>query len=166
MLFTIAIDSREQQPFHFPEDACSVVRATLPTGDYAVAGDYGFAIERKSMTDFLGTVSTGWARFRREIARARKAGFTLPVIVEGSLTELFCSVDADGYIVAPDNEHPRLTAAFALRRIGQIQRLGGSVMMAENPFVAAGIAFSILYQRARELAIGTENYANDPDRSV
>lgn len=166
MLITIAIDGREKTPWHFDETLCAVVRATLPTGDYAVAGDLGFAVERKSMADFIGTVSSGWDRFRREIARAAAAGYTLPVVVEGCITDAFCAVDPDGRPVAPDNNHPNVSAAFLLRRIGQIHALGGAVMLAENAYTAAAIAYSLLYQRARVLALGKETYACDPDRAV
>lgn len=165
MIFTIVIDSREQTPWHFDQTLCRSVRGTLRTGDYAVEGDIGFAIERKSMDDFLGTITTGWPRFQRELGRMREAGFSMPIIVEGCLTETFCATDGD-LIVPPNTNHPAIPAVLVLKRIGQLYALGASVCLAENAFTASGIAFTILHQRARFLAIGKDNYHDNPDRAL
>ena len=53
--FRIIIDTREQTPWSFPPEI-PVEIGTLKTGDYALAGDDAFAIERKSKDDFLGTI--------------------------------------------------------------------------------------------------------------
>ena len=68
-MLRIVIDTREQQPWHFPRHLAAVSRGTLSAGDYALEGDRGFAIERKSLPDFVGTISSGWERFRRELER-------------------------------------------------------------------------------------------------
>ena len=65
----IIIDTREQRPWRFPPEAAFVRRGTLSAGDYALEEDTAFAIERKSLDDFIGTVSTGWERFQRELER-------------------------------------------------------------------------------------------------
>ena len=67
-MMEIVIDSREQQPWHFSPELVRVSRGTVRTGDYCVKGDRLFAIERKSLNDFVGTISTGWERFQREIS--------------------------------------------------------------------------------------------------
>jgi ERCC4-type nuclease len=66
----IVIDTREQTPWSWePSDAITTV-AGLNAGDYALLADtepvrgkdrlaVRFAIERKSLEDFLGTISTG-----------------------------------------------------------------------------------------------------------
>ena len=60
----IIIDTREQRPWVFP--AYVAVRVdTLKQGDYALEGDDRYAIERKSLEDFIGTIFSGWERFKR-----------------------------------------------------------------------------------------------------
>ena len=87
-MLDITIDTREQTPFHFGEGIARTRIGTLRTGDYACTGDRGFAVERKSLDDFLGTISSGWDRFQREIFRAKTAGFALPIVVEGNLDDV------------------------------------------------------------------------------
>ena len=114
-------------------------------------GDKGFSIERKSLNDFLGTISTGWERFQREIYRAKDAGYNMPIIVEARFSDLLFAVQDDGTITPPQHDHPRLSPAFVLRRIGEIQMLGASVMFVDGAIEAAMLAVAILYQRHKEL---------------
>ena len=65
----IVIDTREQTPWHFHPEVATATRGTIKTGDYALLNDDGFAIERKSLNDFVGTIGKGWDRFCREIKR-------------------------------------------------------------------------------------------------
>ena len=143
----IIIDTREQTPWNFDGSLAEVAIGTLRVGDYALDGDTGFAIERKSLNDFLGTVSKGWARFQREIYRAKERGFTLPVIVEGRLEQVMFHLDELGSVQPPDHNHPRLTPAFVLKRIGELQQIGASVFFAECPQYAAAVAFAMLHER-------------------
>lgn len=84
---TIVIDTREQTPLSFSENA-ETVRATLHTGDYSVIGaEDWLCIERKSLADLVGTLATAYEadyekppkRFNRELERMaeiqRKGGF-------------------------------------------------------------------------------------------
>lgn len=87
-MIEVTIDSREQRPFSFPSELVSTRIGTIKTGDYCITGDSGFSVERKSLDDFLGTISTGWDRFQRELFRAKGAGFTLPIVVEGNLDDV------------------------------------------------------------------------------
>lgn len=143
----ITIDTREQTPWHFDENLAEVTIGTLRVGDYAVTGDTGFAIERKSLDDFLGTISKGWARFQREIFRARERGFTLPVIVEGRLESVLFHLDEFGAVCPPQHEHFKLTPAFVLKRIGELQQIGASVFFAECADYAAAVAYAMLFER-------------------
>lgn len=57
----ILVDSAERYPWRFP--GCEVERASLPVGDYALEGDYGFLsiVERKTFDNMLsefGRMST------------------------------------------------------------------------------------------------------------
>ncbi|MFC6717926.1 ERCC4 domain-containing protein [Natrialbaceae archaeon GCM10025810] len=67
--FTIVVDTREKRPYRF--DGYNVVSEKLDTGDYSVVGyEDVFAIERKSLSDFLKSITWDRKRFRREIKRA------------------------------------------------------------------------------------------------
>jgi ERCC4-type nuclease len=91
-MLEITIDSREQTPWAFDSTLVHATRGTVRTGDYCVKGDKGFSIERKSLNDFLGTISTGWERFQREIYRAKDAGYNMPIIVEARFSDLLFAV--------------------------------------------------------------------------
>ncbi len=146
-MFDITIDTREQSPWHFDPTRVRVHRGTLRTGDYAVTGDAAFAIERKSLNDFLGTIGHGWQRFQREVYRAHACGFHLPIIVEARFTDFLFTLNAQGRIEAPDHEHPRMIPGLVLRRIGELEHLGASPRFADGPREAAMWATAILYAR-------------------
>jgi len=75
--FTIAIDTREQQPYAFG----GAVVKTLPTGDYSIVGlEDRVTIERKSKTDAYGSLGQGRARFRREFERLAQYDYAVVVI--------------------------------------------------------------------------------------
>lgn len=150
-MFEITIDTREQSPWSFPPELAKVHRGTVRTGDYCVTGDGGFAVERKSLNDFLGTISTGWERFQREIYRAKDACFHLPVIVEARFSDILFAVQSDGTITPPPHDHPRVTPGFVLKRIGEMEMLGASARFADGPTEAAMLAAALLFQRHKEL---------------
>jgi ERCC4-type nuclease len=138
----IVIDTREQSPWHFPEWAASARIGTLRTGDYALAGDDGFAVERKSLDDFCGTVATGWDRFVREIERM--IGWPARVvIVEGSFSSLVFGPDG----TPPRHNHWRVGPGFAIKRIAQLSMMGVSVLFAETPEYGAALCLAILRER-------------------
>lgn len=75
--FTIAIDTREQQPYVF----AGAVTKTLPTGDYSIVGlEDRVTVERKSKADAYGSVGGGRARFRREFERLARYDYAVVVI--------------------------------------------------------------------------------------
>lgn len=150
-MFEITIDQQEKQPWHFDPTLVKTRIAHIKTGDYCVTGDKGFAVERKSLNDFLGTISTGWNRFKREINRASVAGFHLPVIVEARFSDILFAVSAQGEITPPPHDHPKLTPGFVLKRIGEMEMLGASARFADGPTEAAMLAAALLFQRYQEL---------------
>ena len=84
--FTIYVDTREQRPlkFNFPIEV-----KTLSFGDYACSDNRISAniyIERKSLTDFIGTMSGGLERFKKELERSKEEKCKLIVLVEESLS--------------------------------------------------------------------------------
>ena len=82
----IFIDSREQLPLDFN---CKSEVKGLKFGDYSFydADKAGNTfIERKSLNDFIGTLSGGYERFEREIIRAKEANAYLIILVEEDLS--------------------------------------------------------------------------------
>ena len=97
--FTIIIDSREQAPFTFhgiserkkDEEIPVIVktrRKALATGDYSLDGfEDLISIERKSISDFVSTITADRERFKRELVRSLELDF-FAVIVEGTLEDV------------------------------------------------------------------------------
>ena len=82
----IYIDTREQKPLKFE---IPVEIKTLNFGDYAFSNEEASGntyIERKSIGDFIGTMSGGFERFRKEIERSVEKDAYLIVLVEESLS--------------------------------------------------------------------------------
>lgn len=89
---TVIVDTREQSPFHFLNiDPWSVVplsHQSLATGDYSLIGYQSrLTIERKSIGDFLGSITAERARFERGFERMSAMEFAA-VVVEGELSEV------------------------------------------------------------------------------
>lgn len=84
----IVIDSREQQPFEFPAERVGAIRRALPAGDYSLEGrETEFAVERKSLADFVQTVIRGRERFRKELLRLK--GYRRAcVVIEGGMPDI------------------------------------------------------------------------------
>lgn len=83
--YKIYVDTREQRPLSFKRQ--SEIK-TLKFGDYAFSCDKSTCncyIERKSISDLIGTLSGGFERFCREIERAWAAEANFIVLVEESL---------------------------------------------------------------------------------
>ena len=82
---TIYVDTREQNwlKFNIPFEI-----KTLPYGDYTCSNDNcSCFIERKSLSDFISTLSVGnLERFKNEITKAKKDNAYLVVVVEEKLS--------------------------------------------------------------------------------
>ena len=85
-LVKILIDTREQKPLSFPKS----MSMKLDFGDYAVGGphyDYTY-VDRKSESDFKGTMSTGFNRFKRELHRAVQFDAYIFIVIESTVEKL------------------------------------------------------------------------------
>ena len=87
---TVLQDTREQRPLAI--EAYPVEVAGLPAGDYGIKGfsdwtNPQFAIERKSIADLVGSLTSGRARFMREIERLRRFRFAA-ILIEGVRDEI------------------------------------------------------------------------------
>lgn len=124
----IIIDTREQEPYAF--DPHPAVIEGLKTGDYSIQGLVGaVAVERKSLADLVGCMTSGRDRFERELSRAVTTGMRrLWVVVEGTLADLATGDyrsqlhpnAALGTIAAWANRYPPVQILFAgTRSLGQ-----------------------------------------------
>ena len=106
---TIIEDTREQTPLTDWPESVAVEIGSLHTGDYSIKGwENCFAIERKSLQDFAGTMMGGYEahsekpkkRFNRELERMRHYDCAA-VIVTATAAEVLdfhhhCGLDAHG----------------------------------------------------------------------
>jgi ERCC4-type nuclease len=87
---TLTVDTREPWPHPWRRWLPSHIqleRATLDTGDFALAGlPDGAVVERKTVNDFLAAMTSNRERFERELARSRHVG-RFVIIVEGALAD-------------------------------------------------------------------------------
>ena len=86
----IAMDSREPGECHpwEPYFTCEVVRTALPTGDFSLPGcQEWIAIERKTLDDLVGCLTSSRERFTRELQRAARIK-DFVVIVEALYTDV------------------------------------------------------------------------------
>ena len=87
-------DTREQKPLHFENINTKEVK--LDFGDYTLGGK-GFSyvfVDRKSESDFKGTMSQGFERFCRELERAREFKSYLFIVVESDFKQIYANNDA------------------------------------------------------------------------
>ena len=110
----IQIDSREQRPLILEGYPTEVVG--LPCGDYGVRGfsdwtNPAFICERKSLGDLVSSLTSGRARFEREIEKLRQFRFRA-ILIEAVLGE----VEYQQYrsVVSPQSIFQSL-AAFQVR---------------------------------------------------
>ena len=84
--YKIYVDTREQRPLKFKRD---IEIKTLQYGDYCFSSKTATCncyIERKSLSDFIGTLSGGYERFCNEIKKAKEDNAYLIILVESKLS--------------------------------------------------------------------------------
>lgn len=145
----IQIDTREQRPWVFPPEIPTVVRK-LDAGDYAIYGDAGFAIERKSLDDFLGTAFSDWERFKRELARMDNMAAKV-IVIEADYRQL-CYAEANDGIYCPEHNHPNITPQAAACKIAELALMRVSCLFCANPEYAALQALFLLKVRNHQLS--------------
>lgn len=80
---TIIQDTREQRPLAFPE--AKVLVKMLKTGDYSLEGfEDRVTIERKSLSDLLGSLGSDRDRFMREVLRMQGYEYA-GLVIEASM---------------------------------------------------------------------------------
>lgn len=86
----IIIDTREQTPLRITR--YPTVRQKLDEGDYGIVGHSSqaapnFIIERKTIGDLVGSITTGRERFIREMLRLKPYTFAA-ILIEGSQEDI------------------------------------------------------------------------------
>lgn len=83
----IIIDTREQRPYFFPE--FTTAPAALPAGDYSIQGwEKLIAVERKTLSDYIGSISQGRKRFMRELQKLQSYWYAC-IVVEANMEDIF-----------------------------------------------------------------------------
>lgn len=144
---TIIVDTREQTPLQFTRLASEV--GTLTTGDYSIKGmESAFAVERKSVADLIGSLSTERDRFMREIDRLRGFDFARLLIV-GSRRE-----------VEQGTYRSRMSPKAAVASLLAIEARGVPIAWTETPVRAARMveewAVYFVRERAKPFATAAE----------
>jgi DNA excision repair protein ERCC-4 len=86
----VIIDTREKKPYDYIFDMVGVKYKfkKLNVGDYSIEGKEDvISIERKSLSDFVSSISKGRKRFEAELERARSYKF-FAIIIEGSYFDI------------------------------------------------------------------------------
>ena len=86
----ILVDTREQRPYSAEELGAEVPVqiGTLKAGDYSIVGaETRVGIERKTLSDYLGSITHGRPRFKIELAKLAQYDFAV-VIVEANLGDI------------------------------------------------------------------------------
>lgn len=87
----IRVAGNEQRPLDFPVGYATAERGVIHTFDYALQGDQeNFAIERKSLADFVQSVVLPklWIRELKKIIRAREWELPVIYVLEFNLEEI------------------------------------------------------------------------------
>lgn len=83
----IIIDTRENKLLKFE---CNKEIKKLDVGDYSSnINPHNINVERKSIQDFLGSITSGFDRFSREMERAEKLGVYIIILIESKISNLF-----------------------------------------------------------------------------
>lgn len=141
----IIVDTREQTPWTFEgQSGIQTVRKKLDSGDYSIAGlEQRVAIERKSLDDWIGTVTRDRARFYRELERLRAFEFRC-VIIESSIAEIHSQRVAE-----------RISPAATMGFIAEVTiKQCVPVMLAGSRAEAQVLAGALLKMAAKKLQAG------------
>jgi len=142
----ITVDCAEKLPLRFHHDYATVTTAHLKTFDYAVTGDDKWAIERKTISDLVGSFVSNGARERRKIERARKqfdSDWPLLYVIDGMFEDL---INYDWY------RCPRATSQWFVSNLTDMsQQLGVHFQFCESRQVIMFIIYRWLKTRYKHL---------------
>ena len=114
--------------------------ATLATGDYSIAGAESLiAIERKSLDDLIGSLTSGRERFERELHRGKALDY-FAIVIEARLSDL-----SNGRYQSKMNPRAAIQSLLAFS-----VRYGLPIFFAENRDYGQRLTESLLLKFARE----------------
>jgi len=161
---TIIQDTREQNPLHLKH---KVVVAKVDEGDYALdaAHSQGVFVERKSLSDFCGTLSSrkierkksedsSFARFDRELARALEQGHYIVMLVEENIN------NALGFEYLPHMQRVQASASHIFKNLRDLlvkYPLSFQVVFADGRVDAADKLVKILAMGKQARRIDLQN---------
>ena len=144
----IRVDTREQRPLDFTPHGAEIVRGTVAVFDYAIDGDPAFAVERKSMADFVQAVvlKDSYRRELEKIRKAREIGMErIYYVVEANYQDI---ADYDYNRFASGRVHPGLI----YKRWRELShRFGVHIVWAGDSNGAAWAVYLLLKSRIEEL---------------
>lgn len=135
---TLLIDTREPWPHPWAKHLADVrfERCGLETGDIALAGNPSLVVERKTVSDFLGSITSGRDRFEAELKRSRLLD-KLVIVVEGDFSD--CIGNLGG-----------MSLESFLGTVAAISRRYCPILFAGNEALAARVAWKFLSQPIAE----------------
>jgi len=142
----ITVDTREQTPLTFNSDYVLATRGTVPVFDYALANDEtGWAVERKSLADFVQSVvlSKSWKRELQKIAKAQER--LLPVVYVCE----FGFDDIQSYDFALFHSG-RVQSQFVYRRVAELIYVHNVHVVFAGSREGASYAIALLLKRRKE----------------
>ena len=144
---TITIDTREQTPLQF--QTFQTESTTLTTGDYSVKGlEDVLTIERKSVPDLIGSLTSGRERFNRELQRMM-AMKSRTLLVIGENTNPLQTIVTGDY-------RSQTKPQSIMASLTSIEAKGISLKFAQSPDVAARWVESVSWYawRSHQIAAG------------
>lgn len=156
-MIRIVCDTREPWPHPWAEylpEGCTLERDTMETGDWCVAGaEDGIVIERKTASDFLGTITAGRERFEKELRRARLDCREIIIVVEASLSIIISKAGG-------------MSEESLLGTIASFAGRGVPVIFAGTPENAARISFLALTQPVKRMDKAMRSVAWNAKRKI
>ena len=150
----LIVDSREQTPLKFP-DNIEVEVSGLYSGDYSVKGlEHLFSVERKSLSDLCGSLTSGRERFEKELHRLRGYRFKRLLIV------------GDRRDLETGNYRSKATPKSLLASLNAFEVRYEIPTVFADEKLAAELVVRWGFWFAREVRIDAEKLAKNDDRCV
>ena len=133
---TIIVDTREQQPYDF--SGHKVINQALAVGDYSLSGfeKDGCIVERKSLSDFIGSITTGRDQFMDRLHRMAEYERSW-VILEASTSR----IDRGQFSYSKVNPNSIFGTIYKIE-----SEIGVSVILADTYRLGQAACLGLLYQ--------------------
>src|SRR3990172_636805 len=133
---TIIVDTREQQPYDF--SGHKVINQALAVGDYSLSGfeKDGCIVERKSLSDFIGSITTGREQFMSRLCRMAEYERSW-LILEASASR----IDRGQFSYSKVNPNSIFGTIYKIE-----SEIGVSVILADTYRLGQAACLGLLYQ--------------------